>query len=190
VRLSEQALSVARESGSAFGAGLAISNLADALRAQGDLERARTLLEESLTSLRRIKHPPRLAYALAITLTRLASIECEMGRDARASELYKESLELERQYRFGFEAVACLEGLARVAAVQGRTELATRLLGASAALREKTGMSLSPIVRADHDQATNAALAALGEDAFTTAWAEGSAMTLDEAIAHAVGDDE
>jgi hypothetical protein len=27
-------------------------------------------------------------------------------------------------------------------------------------------------------------------DAFTAAWAEGSAMTLDEAVAHAVGDDE
>ena len=80
------AVSVARDSGSAFGAGLAISSLADALRAQGDLERVRSLLEESLTSLRRQEHPPRLAYALAITLARLASIEREMGRDVPRRE--------------------------------------------------------------------------------------------------------
>ncbi len=189
VRLSEQALAVARESGSAFGAGLAISNLAGALRAQGDLERARSLLEESLTSLRRQGLPLRVAYALAVTLARLASIECEMGREARASELYKESLELERQYWFGFEAFACMEGLARVAAVQGRPERAARLLGASAALREELGTPLSPIVQADHDHALNAARAALGEEAFEAAWTKGSEMTFEEAIAYALSDD-
>lgn len=85
----------------------------------------------------------RVVYAVASTLSRLGSIECEMGKDARASELYKESLELERRYRFGLEAVPCLEGLARAAAVQGRTERTARLLGASATLREKMGTTLT-----------------------------------------------
>jgi hypothetical protein len=35
------------------------------------------------------------------------------------------------------------------------------------------GVSLSPIVRADHAHAVNAVRAAPGEDAFTTAWAFG-----------------
>jgi len=179
VRLSEQALAVARESGSTFGSGLAVCSLADALRAQGDLERARTLLEESQTSLRRKRHPLRVANALANTLARLGSIECEMGRDARASELYKESLELARRYGFTYDAVICLEGMARVAAVQGRPERAARLLGASAAIREGRGAPLSPIVRADHDHASNAARDALGEEAFTAAWAAGHAMSFE-----------
>jgi hypothetical protein len=52
------------------------------------------------------------------------------------------------------------------------------------------GVSLSPIVRADHDHAVNAARAALGEDAFTSAWAFGHAMSVEEAITDALGGNE
>jgi predicted ATPase len=186
-RLNERALVVAREFGSRFGAALALCNLADVLRAQGDLERARSLLEESLISLRSQEGPLRIANARVNTLSRLGSIECEMGRDARASELFEESLREVWRFGFGFEGVACLEGLARVAAMQGRPERAARLLGASAARREEQGITLSPIVRADHDHAENAARAALGEDAFTTAWSVGHAMSLEVAVKDALG---
>jgi hypothetical protein len=104
--------------------------------------------------------------------------------------LYKESLELERRYRFGFEAAACMEGLARVAAVQGRPERAALLLGASAALREEMGTPLSPVARADHEHAANTARAALGVEAFEAAWTEGSGMSLEEVIADPLGDEE
>ena len=131
-----------------------------------------------------------IVNALVNTLARLGSIECEMGEDARAAESYRESLELIwRLVGKAFETVACLEGLARVAAMRGRPERAARLLGASAALREEMGTPLSPIIRADHDHASNAARAALGEDAFTTAWAVGHAMSLEEVIADALGDE-
>jgi predicted ATPase/DNA-binding XRE family transcriptional regulator len=189
VRLSEQALAISREFGSAFGSGLAVCTLTDALRAQGDLERAKTLLEESLASLRRQTHLLRVANALAITFSRLGSIECEMGKDARASELYKESLKLARRYRFTYDAVICLVGMARVAAMQGQPERAARLLGASAAMREQIGAPLSPIAHADHDHAEEAARAALGEEAFATAWAVGHAMPLEEATADALDHD-
>jgi tetratricopeptide (TPR) repeat protein len=189
VHLNEQALAITREFGSTFGSALTICHLADAVRAQGDLQRARTLLEESLASLRRQEYPLRVANALANTLARLGSIECERGRDVRASELYKESLGLARRFGFTFDATICLEGMARVAAVQGRAERAARLLGASAALREEMGAPLSPIARADHDHAVNAARAALGEDTLAATGAEGHAMSFEEAIAHALSDD-
>jgi tetratricopeptide (TPR) repeat protein len=190
VRLSEQALAVTREFGSTFGSGLTICTLSDALRAQGDLERARTLLEESLASLRRQEHPLQIATALASTLSRLGSIECEMGRDARALELYKESLALSRRFGFTFEIWIRLEGIARVAAIRGRPERAARLLGASAALREEMGIPLTLIARADHEHAVNAFREALGEDALSAAWAMGRAMNLEEVIADAVGGQE
>ena len=182
VRLSEQALAMSRESGSAFGSGLAVCTLADALRAQGDIERARTLLAESLASLRRRTYPQRVANAVAITLSRLGSIECELGRDARALELHKESLVLARQYGFTFDVFSCMEGLARVEAIQGRPDRAARLLGASAALREDIGSHLTRITRADHDHADAIARAALGEDAFEVAWNDGHERPLDEII--------
>ena len=182
VRLSEQALAMSRESGSAFGSGLAVCTLADALRAQGDIERARTLLAESLASLRRRTYPQRVANAVAVTLSRLGSIECELGRDARALELHKESLVLARQYGFTFDVFSCLEGLARVEAIQGRPERAARLLGSSAARREDIGTHLTQITRADHDHADAIARAALGEDAFEAAWNDGHERPLNEII--------
>ena len=189
VRLSEQALTISRGSGSAFGSGLAVCTLADALRAQGDIGRARTLLEESLASLRRRTRPLRVANALAITLSRLGSIECELGGDARARGLYGESLELARRFGFTFDVFVCLEGLARVEALQGRPQRSARLLGASAAQREEIGTPLTPITRADYDHAANAARAELGEEAFEVAWAGGHATPLDIIISEAIGRD-
>jgi predicted ATPase/DNA-binding XRE family transcriptional regulator len=186
VGLSEQALAISRESGSAFGSGLAICTLTDALRAQGHIERARTLLEESLASLRRKTYPLRVANALAITLSRLGSVECESGRDMRASELYKESLKLARRFGFTFDVVICLEGMARVQAIQGRPERAARLLGASAARHEEKGLPLTPITREDRDHAVADIRAAIGEGALVAEWAKGNAMTLDEAIREAL----
>jgi predicted ATPase/DNA-binding XRE family transcriptional regulator len=189
VRLSEQALTISRGSGSAFGSGLAVCTLADALRAQGDIGRARTLLEESLASLRRRTRPLRVANALAITLSRLGSIECELGGDARARGLYGESLELARRFGFTFDVFVCLEGLARVEALQGRPQRSARLLGASAAQREEIGTPLTPITRADYDHAANAARAELGEEAFEVAWAGGHVTPLDIIISEAIGQD-
>jgi predicted ATPase/DNA-binding XRE family transcriptional regulator len=188
VRLSEQALAITREFGSTFGYGLTVCTLADALRAQGDIERARALLEESLTSLRRKKYPLRLANALANTLGRLGSIECELGREARAFELFGESLRLGRRFGFVHHLVIPLEGMARAAAAQGRPEWAARLLGTSAALRDEMGVPLTLIARTDHDYALNAARTQLGEDAFAAAWARGQATPLQEALS-AVADD-
>jgi predicted ATPase/DNA-binding XRE family transcriptional regulator len=189
VLLSEQALAISREFGSVFGAGLAVCTLADALRAQGDIERARMLLEESLASLRHETYPMRVANAVAITLARLGSIECELGRDARALELHKESLALSRRYGFTFEVFFCLEGLARVEAVQGRPERAARVLGVSAATREEVGTRLTRITRSDHDHAASLARAALGDDAFEAAWDRGYEVPLDKAISEVLDTD-
>jgi predicted ATPase/DNA-binding XRE family transcriptional regulator len=188
VRLSEQALGITREFGSTFGAGLATCTLADALRAQGDLEKARMLLEESLILLRRKPYPLRVANALANTLARLGSIETELGRDERAFELYRESLQLGRKFGFIHHVLGPLEGMARVAAVKGRPELAARLLGTSGALRDEMGILLTLVERTDHGHAVNSARAQLGAEAFERAWKLGYATPLEEAIASTVGE--
>jgi tetratricopeptide (TPR) repeat protein len=189
VSLSEQALEVTREFGSTFGAGLATCSLADALRAKGDLEEARTLLVESLTLLRRRPYPLRVANALANTLARLGSIECELGRDERAFELYGESLQLGRRFGFVHHVVGPLEGMARVAVVRGQPGQAARLLGTSAALRDEMGVPLTLVERTDHDYAVNSARKELGVETFEEAWADGYEMPLEAAIASTVVDD-
>jgi predicted ATPase/DNA-binding XRE family transcriptional regulator len=189
VHLSERALEVAREFGSTFGAGLATCSLADALRAQGDLEKARTLLEESLSLLRRRPYPLRVANALANTLARLGSIECELGRDTRAFEMYRESLQLGRKFGFIHHVIGPLEGMARVSVVRGRPELAARLLGTSAALRDEMGVPLTLVERADHEYSVNMARTKLGVEAFEVARALGYATPLEEVIVSTVGEE-
>jgi hypothetical protein len=152
------------------------------LRAHGDLERAKTLLEESLISLRRTAYTLRVANVRANTLARPGSIECESGRNAPASELYKQSLGLEQRFGFTHHVLVPLEGMSHVAAVRGRPEQAAQLLGATAALRDEMGMPLTYIARADHERATDAAREMLGADAFTAAWSRGHAMCLEGAL--------
>jgi hypothetical protein len=142
------------------------------------------LLEESLALSRSLKN----VWGIVRTLASLGSVACEAGEYTRASRLYEESLELGRRVGLKHTILPCLEGLARVAAAQGRMERVAWLCGAAAALREDTGWPLSPARRVEHDRTVAAARAALGEDAFTAAWAKGHALPLEEAIKDTLGD--
>jgi hypothetical protein len=59
--------------------------------------------------------------------------------------------------------------------------------GPGKTLRAALGFYCPPIWRADYERAVAAVQAALGEEAFTAAWAEGRAMTMDEALAYSRG---
>jgi len=85
-------------------------------------------------------------------------------------------------------AVESLEVLASILCALGETERAARLLGAAAALRTSIGVSRSRRVAADHVRTVAAVREALGEEAFAAAWAVGSAMGLEEAVACAIVD--
>jgi hypothetical protein len=61
-------------------------------------------------------------------------------------------------------------------------ERAARLCEVAAPLHEEMGWPLPPAKRAEHDRTMGAARGALGEDAFTAAWAKGHALPLEEAI--------
>ncbi|MFI9290575.1 BTAD domain-containing putative transcriptional regulator [Streptomyces gardneri] len=78
-----------------------------------------------------------------------------------------------------------LEGLASAHAPAGRARGAALLLGAAAALRASTGAPLPPAERVDVDRTEAAARAALGEEAFATAFAHGGSLTHDTAVREA-----
>jgi non-specific serine/threonine protein kinase len=60
------------------------------------------------------------------------------------------------------------------------------LFGSAEALREAIDNPLSPAEGAEHEAAVVAARARLPEEAFTTAWAAGRAMSLEQAIEYAL----
>jgi hypothetical protein len=102
--------------------------------------------------------------------------------------LYREGLDLVRASGDRVVEALCLEGLAAVAMADGQPERAERLYGAGAAYRKGTfvlNVWDDPVTR---DRQVAAVRAALGEEAFAAAWAEGRALPLEEAIALALED--
>jgi tetratricopeptide (TPR) repeat protein len=110
------------------------------------------------------------------------------GDEDLACALLAESLALAHQIADQNVIAWCLAGLGLVAIAQGRAERAARLLGAAKAPFDATGSLTDPFDRAEFDRSTAAARAQLGEEAFAAAWAAGRAMTLEQAIEEALGE--
>jgi hypothetical protein len=111
------------------------------------------------------------------------------GDDARAVDLLRESIGLSRALRDTYALGYGLIRLAGALVALGQGERAARLYGAAEALREMTG---TPIQYAGHRALYERQVEALREqlDARTleAAWAEGRAMTLEEAVAEALAE--
>ena len=71
-------------------------------------------------------------------------------------------------------------------ASMGKTLRAAKLYAAAEALRERFGMRIRIIDRSDHKQNLGNLRTALSKTAFDAAWAEGRAMTLEQAIEYAL----
>jgi DNA-binding CsgD family transcriptional regulator len=99
---------------------------------------------------------------------------------------FRESLALERQFGTTPDLVACIVGLAGVAARVGDLAHAARLFGAAEALLDSLGATLQPGDRADQERLVAAARTRLPESDWSTAWAIGRALPLDAAIAEAL----
>jgi len=75
--------------------------------------------------------------------------------------------------------------MARLAANGANPRNATRLFGAAEAIRQRTRLARFPVYQAGYDPAVAAARDTLGQQDFDTAWAEGAALSIEEAIAYA-----
>ncbi len=150
----------------------------------GDHERALALLEESLALFRELEH----TVGITMCLTGLAMATLEQGDHERAAALIEEDLRLLRGLRDKVGISYGLLGLAGVAALRRQPARAARLWGAAEALREATGVSLSPFERIQFNYEGYSANSRswLDEVAWATAWAEGRDMTPEEALEYAL----
>ena len=112
----------------------------------------------------------------------IASWNAYQGDFAAALAFYEQSLAVAREFYDDWLCAYCLEGWACVVAKQGKCAWAARLWGAAESLRERCGIPLYPLDRMDYEPAVVAARTMLGEQAFTTAWAEGRTMTFEQAL--------
>jgi predicted ATPase/DNA-binding SARP family transcriptional activator len=180
----EESLALFREVGDQRSIAMMLYALGGEILARGDRKAAQALFEESLTIWRALGEKQGLIHPLG-AVGHIARDEGEFGR---AAALYRESLALRVEAQDRFEVAQSLGDFAILAARQGQAERAVRLLGATEARCEALATRLQAAVPVDIAPVVAAAQAALGEEAFTAAWAEGRAMTLEQAIAYAVED--
>jgi non-specific serine/threonine protein kinase len=161
------------------GRALSLNCLGDLQRGQGNYDRAAGLLEQALI-LGRERNDTRM---IANAATGLGHAELRLGNNAQAQAYLEEALALGQD--LGTDSVIGISmiGLAGVSAAMGQPEWAARLLGAVDALFAASGFSVPPADRADFDHHVTATRAALDEATFEAAWAEGRAMTVQQAIA-------
>jgi predicted ATPase/transcriptional regulator with XRE-family HTH domain/Tfp pilus assembly protein PilF len=181
--LATQALELSRSTGYTPNVSYALESLGMTLLKQQQFDRARDTLNESAALFAELGDKKGTALIL-IDLGTLARVQ---GRWAEAAQLHRRSLRLCVQIGEKRRMAFCLEGLALVACSQANYAQAVTLLAAGGTLRSEAGAPLPAIEQSEIDQALAQARAALGNEAFEVAWAKGGAMTIDEVVALAVG---
>ncbi len=145
---------------------------------QGDTVTAQVLVDQSLALWQEIGNK----WYTALSLGMLGKVAAHRGDLVAARAFHEESLAIAIASGDKWLTPFCLEELAAVVTAQGETVWAARLWGAAEALRYMVGSPLPPVFRADYERSVTAARTQLGEKAFTAAWAEGRAMTPEQAL--------
>ncbi len=168
-------------------------------RAQGDLEKADTLLTETLRFCRQVSHK----IGIPLTLAALGNVTLDKGEFLRSATYFGEGLDYLRDIgeRWGtagrlkgMAAVAaapwgvptCLEGMAGLAGERGEPLRAARLLGGVASLRETSGFRQEAVERPLFELRLAQIRASADDAAFDMAWAEGRQMTIDAVMEDAL----
>jgi predicted ATPase/class 3 adenylate cyclase len=180
--LLEESLAIRREIADTGGAATSLNNLGLVLYRIGDFAGARALFNEALVIWREVGDKQHIAMALA----NLGLVSREQGDYPLSRSFYEECVGIRRALGDKQGIAYTLEGFAGLAVAQGQGKRAARLLGAVESLREAIRTPVAPANQADHARKISAARSALGEQEFAAAWAEGRAMTLEQAISEAM----
>jgi hypothetical protein len=159
-----------------------LGQLGGAEYAAGNVELARAYRAEGAALARAIGE----RYTFGLGTVGLALVALEEGDLDEAAAHFKEALVASAELEDSWITPRALSGLASVATRKARHRRAARLSGASEAVREVSGTREQSLWRPVFDRDASTARAALGDEAFTAAWAEGRAMGVARAIAYAL----
>lgn len=148
---------------------------AEAALADGDLTAARHRVDDCL-------EVASGCYRMA-ALTVRAFIAIAEGEPGQAERDAHDALAIAARTGGYLRVADTLECLARLA--DGNAAHAARLLGAADAIRQRMGHVRFPMYQEGYDTVVAAAREALGQNTFHAAWAEGAALSTEEAISYA-----
>jgi len=183
--LYEEGIVLSREIGYAAILARFLLSLGYELLREGDFERGATLNEEAAALLRERGYK---GGSLELALDNLGWAALLQGNHERARTSFEESLILCKVLGNKLNASESLEGMACISAAEIASERAARLFGAAEALREAVGLEHLPEEDAWRKPYLAAARVRLGEASWAGAWAEGRAMSMEQAIEYALSE--
>jgi non-specific serine/threonine protein kinase len=180
--LLEESLALAQEQGNNNDIGWALNHLGHVAQLQGRYEHAARLHEECLPLFREFDYKLGLAWTFqSLGETALAQDDAALARTD-----FMEALVLFRELGDRAGMGWCLAGLAGTAAANEEPERAVWLWSAAETLRQSIGGREAPASHATHERLKNEVRKQLGEAAFIAKWAEGQAVSLEQAIDEAL----
>jgi DNA-binding CsgD family transcriptional regulator/tetratricopeptide (TPR) repeat protein len=181
--LFEEAIGLAQDVGNAAALSLAVHGLALTFMQKHDFERAAELQRENLARARKTGDQHILSMSVGLG----SLIALGEGSYERAEALGLETLKMFWKMDLRHYIPTILQLFAAAAAGRGDPLRSARLCGASQALHEAMGARLSAGERAYFEPHLAAARARVDNTTWETAWDEGQAMTLEQAVEYALG---
>jgi DNA-binding CsgD family transcriptional regulator len=150
---------------------------AQAALAGGDLSVARRWADDAVTTT--------TGWWLAVALTTRARVAIAEGEPEQADRDAHDALACAAEVQAYLGISDTLECLATLTGDSGSYGEAARLFGAAHGIRQRIGEVRFKVWDADYEASVAALRNAIGEKDFESAWAEGAAMSTEEAIAYA-----
>jgi predicted ATPase/DNA-binding winged helix-turn-helix (wHTH) protein len=183
-RALSEAAEIFQELGDCSGRAWSINQQGDIARAQGDISAARELYKNALSIFRETGD----AWGSARSLTDLAYIDCERGDHVSAEAACREALKIFAGLRHRRGIARALESSACLSLAQGDAERALKLAAAATHLRQSISAPLHKAEQLKLDQTLLLAWQSVTGGEGTRAWAEGSAMSLENAMQYSLNE--
>jgi hypothetical protein len=149
---------------------------------QRNYDTARQVFEDGLKIFRRLRNK----YFQTALRSELGHVARHSGDIRQAKKIYQETLREWKDLGNRASIAHQLECFALLAITDEEPERTIKLFGAAEALRERAQASMTDYERVEYDQAVARVRSMLTENAFNVLWAEGRAMTMEQAIALAL----
>jgi tetratricopeptide (TPR) repeat protein len=182
--LFAESLAQFRALGDGHDAGLVLGNLGIVLHDQGDLDGATSAFEEA----RQLEEAANAAPISGLAVIWLAHLALDRGRLDEARRRLQDGLDVPRQMGHIVVPQWGLAVAAGIAVVEGHNERAARLYAAHHSLAQRTFVHWGGGARSESERAElmEQGRRQIGPQAWDRAWAEGEAMTLEQALAYAL----
>ena len=181
---AERSVALERELGSVAGIAFALNFVAAPLLYQGKYAQARLLIDEALLLSRESEN----TFSTCYCLVGLGQVTLVSHDYTEAQRFFTEALALSRSLNAREGISWALEGFAGLAAMQSQPVRAARLYGAAEALREFIGAPLPDYIRKFYESFIAVASTQIDQAAFAAIWEQGKAISLECAIAEALGE--